>query len=371
MRAILESKSIAMLKKMIKQTNITGYSKLNKKQIINKMLTEDKRFEAYVLKSHKEAAKKTPVKEVKKTPLKKLKPKGTHKMADGSVMSGSVHSKDSKPVKKPEPKKEKQGLTLTKSDGTVINMKMKDKKQKKKLEPKKEGPVKGGKKAETKEQSPTAAPTKALKKEKQLPKGTNAVEIKRDLQKIIINYYKKLIEIEKKRIDRGFKRGDFEIAKFNFDDNMDDDLDDIIDDNKVNNKSKDTYFFKNKKGKHKHVLDLVNLDTVFPNGIKNNETYKKYIELSKAPMKKIELRTPKQFKEDALKKAKDEGAKVVKAKSKKPEVKKAEGKRKLKGKPLGETPKYEEIKKQKPRKNNYTSSKKDDDDFEKLFASIK
>jgi len=105
MRAILELKSIAELKKMIRETNITGYSKLNKKEIINKMLKEDKRFEAYVLKSHKQQQKENTKKDVKKTPMKKLKPKGTHKMPDGSVMSGAVHSKDSKPVKKAEPKK--------------------------------------------------------------------------------------------------------------------------------------------------------------------------------------------------------------------------------------------------------------------------
>ena len=106
MRAILELKTIAELKKMIKQTNITGYSKLNKKQIIDKMMTENKRFMDYVLKSHKQQQKENAKKDVKKTPMKKLKPKGTHTMPDGSVMSGAVHSKDSKPVKKAEPKKE-------------------------------------------------------------------------------------------------------------------------------------------------------------------------------------------------------------------------------------------------------------------------
>jgi len=31
---------------------------------------------------------------------KKKAPKGTHKMADGTLMTGSKHTKDSKPVKK-------------------------------------------------------------------------------------------------------------------------------------------------------------------------------------------------------------------------------------------------------------------------------
>jgi len=62
----------------------------------------------------------------------------------------------------------------------------------------------------------------------------------------------------------------------------------------------------------------------------------------------------------AVEKAKAGGAKVVKAKPKKEKVKKF--------KPIG---KYEEIKKQKPIQNTYTSSKQDEDDFAKLFASLK
>jgi len=122
MRAILQLKTITELKKMIRETNIRGYSKLNKKQIIDKMMKEDKRFMDYVLKSHKQQQKETAKKEVKKTPVKKLKPKGTHKMPDGTIMSGAVHSKDSKPVKK------KIKLTVTKADGTVKELKMKEKK---------------------------------------------------------------------------------------------------------------------------------------------------------------------------------------------------------------------------------------------------
>jgi hypothetical protein len=75
MRAILELKTIKELKKMIRETNITGYSKLNKKEIIDKMMKEDKRFMDYVIKSHKQQQKENAKKDVKKTPLKKLKPK--------------------------------------------------------------------------------------------------------------------------------------------------------------------------------------------------------------------------------------------------------------------------------------------------------
>ena len=93
MRAILESRTITQLKKLIRDTNITGYSKLTKKEIINKMMKEEKRFQDYVLKNHKETLK---------TPIKKAP---THKMPDGKIMSGKTHKKDSKEVKpdiKPE-----------------------------------------------------------------------------------------------------------------------------------------------------------------------------------------------------------------------------------------------------------------------------
>jgi len=45
----------------------------------------------------------------KKKDSKPKKKKGTHKMPDGTVMSGSTHSKDSKPVKKAKKKAMKSG----------------------------------------------------------------------------------------------------------------------------------------------------------------------------------------------------------------------------------------------------------------------
>ena len=71
---------------MIRDTNITGYSKLKKSEIIDKMMKEDERFKQYVLKNHT-----TP-----KTPIKKTT---THKMPDGKIMSGKTHKKDSKEIK--------------------------------------------------------------------------------------------------------------------------------------------------------------------------------------------------------------------------------------------------------------------------------
>ena len=49
MRAILESRTLPQLKKMIRDTNISGYSKLKKSEIIDKMMKEDKRFTNFLL----------------------------------------------------------------------------------------------------------------------------------------------------------------------------------------------------------------------------------------------------------------------------------------------------------------------------------
>ena len=49
----------------------------------------------------KPKVKPTPKPRPKSTMTEKSKPVGSHKMPDGTVMSGKTHSKDSKPVKKP------------------------------------------------------------------------------------------------------------------------------------------------------------------------------------------------------------------------------------------------------------------------------
>lgn len=51
----------------------------------------------------KPKVKPTPKPRPKKTMTEKSKPVGTHKMPDGTVMTGKTHSKDSKPVKKKAP----------------------------------------------------------------------------------------------------------------------------------------------------------------------------------------------------------------------------------------------------------------------------
>ena len=87
-REELESHPVTTLKKEISKTNIKGYSKMKKPEIVELMLKNKSRFH------HIKMAEKKPK-------------KGTHKMPDGTTMSGTVHNKDSKPVEKPKEKPKK------------------------------------------------------------------------------------------------------------------------------------------------------------------------------------------------------------------------------------------------------------------------
>ena len=89
-KEILRSHPVTILRKEISKTNIKGYSKMKKNEVIELMLKAE----------NKEKFKHIKMAESKKTALK-----GTHKMPDGKLMTGAVHSKSSKPVKE-EPKKE-------------------------------------------------------------------------------------------------------------------------------------------------------------------------------------------------------------------------------------------------------------------------
>ena len=128
MKSILESHSVATLKKEISKTNIKKYSKMKKAEIIELMMEHKEKF------SHiKMAEKKERKKKVKKEE-KKSEEKETHEMPDGSVMSGETHTKDSKVVKetpkkkvKFNVKKQKKAMTITKSDGSVKELKYKSK----------------------------------------------------------------------------------------------------------------------------------------------------------------------------------------------------------------------------------------------------
>ena len=90
---ILNSHPISVLKKEISKTNVKGYSKMKKAEVINLMLKHKERF------SHIKMADK----KVKSSPKKKSKKdKDTHEMPDGTKMTGKTHTKDSKPVKTPK-----------------------------------------------------------------------------------------------------------------------------------------------------------------------------------------------------------------------------------------------------------------------------
>ena len=95
---ILTSHPVTVLKKEISKTNVKGYSKMKKAEVINLMLKHKERFSHIKMAEMKE--KKSPVKKDKTT--KKSKKEDTHEMPDGTKMTGKTHTKDSKPVKKPK-----------------------------------------------------------------------------------------------------------------------------------------------------------------------------------------------------------------------------------------------------------------------------
>ena len=107
-RDILNSHSVSTLKKEISKTNVKGYSKMKKADVIDLMMKVEHTDKFKHIKMADKKERKTPV---KKTPVKKE----THKMPDGSLMSGATHSKDSVPVK--PKKKVKKKLPL--KDGKV------------------------------------------------------------------------------------------------------------------------------------------------------------------------------------------------------------------------------------------------------------
>jgi len=90
-KEILDSHPLKTLKKKIAEQNIKGYSNMKRPELTALMMKHKDKFMDL-----KHAEKKE-----KKAPKAKgpAKPKGTHKMPDGTVMTGKVHSKDSKPVK--------------------------------------------------------------------------------------------------------------------------------------------------------------------------------------------------------------------------------------------------------------------------------
>ena len=154
-KEILDSHPLKVLKSEISKHNnkvkVSGYSKLTKPKIVELMMKHKDKFShiKHAEKKEKKAPKakasnKKPLTvttaDGKVTELKKKAPKaksaskteGTHTMPDGSKMTGKVHSKDSKPVKKekPKPKAEKK-----------ITFKVIKKEKKEKPKPKAKKPV--------------------------------------------------------------------------------------------------------------------------------------------------------------------------------------------------------------------------------------
>ena len=100
LKSHLQSMTVLALRKEISKQNVKGYSKLKKVDIINLMLNNSDKF-MYLIKKETEQIEtvEDKLKRAKKLLKKKqaeLKKKKTHKMPDGTVMTGKTHSKDSK-----------------------------------------------------------------------------------------------------------------------------------------------------------------------------------------------------------------------------------------------------------------------------------
>ena len=111
---ILKSHTLGELRKEVSKSNIKRYSKLKKADLIDLMMkAEHKDFFHHM----------------------KLK---THKMPGGKVMTGTIHTKDSKPVeKKEEETKPKKKIKLIKKEEEKPKKKIKLIKKKEEEKPKK------------------------------------------------------------------------------------------------------------------------------------------------------------------------------------------------------------------------------------------
>ena len=95
-KEILDSHPLKTLKKKIAEQNIKGYSNMKRPELTALMMKHKDKFMDLKHAEKKEKKAKAPKAKAPKAPAK---PKGTHKMPDGSEMTGAKHSKDSKPVK--------------------------------------------------------------------------------------------------------------------------------------------------------------------------------------------------------------------------------------------------------------------------------
>ena len=97
---ILNSHTVKTLRSEISKQNIKGYSKtgVKKPQLIALMLKNKERF-MHIKMNEKPAKKEKAEKKEKPKPAsakKEKKTKGSHAMPNGALMSGKVHSKESK-----------------------------------------------------------------------------------------------------------------------------------------------------------------------------------------------------------------------------------------------------------------------------------
>lgn len=122
-REILNSHPISTLRKEISKTNIKGYSKMKKPEIVELMMKTPTRF------SHIKMNEKA---------KKKAEPKKKVVKEDSSRLEALL--KDDKPKKKAEPKKVLTKTTSGFTDGKVLSMPKAKKAEPKKEEPKKEEP---------------------------------------------------------------------------------------------------------------------------------------------------------------------------------------------------------------------------------------
>jgi len=89
MKSILESHPVTVLKKEISKTNIKGYSKMKKDEVVKLMLKHESRFK------HIKMAEKKPVKRavkaVKKAPVKKEVKKEEKKEDKKAIVNGKKY----------------------------------------------------------------------------------------------------------------------------------------------------------------------------------------------------------------------------------------------------------------------------------------
>ena len=154
-REILSSHPVTTLRREIAKTNIKGYSKMKKAEVIDLMMKDGNQDKFHHIKMAEPKERKAPAKKERRKRRAATPQLGDkHEMPDGTVMTGKKHTAKSKDVplkrvtkediaelgrgkkkkhKKKPPYKGKVApppLTATKQDGTVVELKRKERKRK-------------------------------------------------------------------------------------------------------------------------------------------------------------------------------------------------------------------------------------------------